>query len=49
VYWQRARIDVQDYCFLWDKCMREFGEKPWRYPQQIDPLIDEEMKGLAFS
>jgi hypothetical protein len=27
VYWQRARIDVQDYCFLWDKCMREFGER----------------------
>lgn len=48
VYWQRAEINVRNYCSLWDACMREFGDKPWRSAQQIDPLIDEEMKGLAF-
>jgi hypothetical protein len=49
LYWQRARIECQSYCALWAECMREFGAKPWRTAQKIEPLQDEEMKGLAFS
>lgn len=48
VYWQTAALDVRHYCSLWDKFMREFRDNPWRSTQQIDPLIDEEMRGLVF-
>jgi hypothetical protein len=28
--------------------MRHFGERPWREPQEIEMLIDEELPGLAY-
>lgn len=49
VYWSRAQIEVRNFCQLWMSCVKRFGERPWREEQSIDPLMDEEMRMLAFS
>lgn len=48
VYWSRAQLEVNNYCRLWASCVKRFGDKPWREEQSIDPLMDEEMRMLAF-
>jgi PDDEXK-like domain of unknown function (DUF3799) len=47
--WERGRIEVQSMMRVYAQYLKTFGEKPWRYPQEVDPVADEEISGLAFS
>lgn len=49
LYWDVARIEAQHLIGVYADNVKEFGEKPWRYAQQITPLVDEEMKQLAYA
>ncbi len=48
-YWGRARNETEAAIWLYGDCMKRFGNAPWREHRTLDPLLDEEMKGLAFS
>lgn|ERR1022692_2044356 len=48
IYWTRAAADVNRLLECYSYCMRHFGERPWREPQEIEMLIDEELPGLAY-
>jgi hypothetical protein len=49
LYWTTAQMQTRQLIRLYKKCMDHFGkDQPWRYAQEIDPLLDEEMKGLVF-
>ena len=46
--WERARIEVQGMMAVYSECQKKFGERPWRYAQQREPLCDEEFPGLSY-
>lgn len=48
LYWQKARIDVRNMIRRYADFMNRFGEKPWREPQEISPLLDHDIKALAY-
>jgi PDDEXK-like uncharacterized protein DUF3799 len=48
VYWQKSAIEVRHFCSVWATCMGEFGEKPWRRDVEVEPLLDEEMRGMVY-
>jgi hypothetical protein len=48
VYWQHAMHECRGLIRMYADCMRRFGDKPWRDPQDIDPLTDEDMRQLAW-
>ncbi len=48
VYWTRALIEVRSMCRLYKECWEKFGEKPWRYAQEVNPLTDEEIPQLMY-
>lgn len=49
LYWEKARVEVRQLIRTYAECMSHFGpDKPWRYAQEINPLIDEDMPGMAF-
>jgi hypothetical protein len=49
LYWKRAEVEVRQYIRMYAECMDKFGvDKPWRWAQDIRPLEDEEMPGLAW-
>lgn len=48
LYWERSRIEVCHFCEMWAKYMTKFGEKPWRTEQKTEPLLDEEIRQLAY-
>lgn len=48
LYWQRSQVEVRHFCQLWAECMDKFGTAPWRSDRKIEPLIDEEIKALAY-
>lgn len=49
LYWERARFEVRQLIRTYAECMAKFGANhPWRYAQEITPLADEEMPGMAF-
>lgn len=48
LYWQRAKVEVRNLSSLWARCMEEFSERPWRSEQPIEPLIDEDIRQLAY-
>ncbi len=49
LYWERARVEVRHLIRAYAECMDHFGDKPWRYAQEITALADEDMPGLAFA
>lgn len=49
LYWERARVEVRQLIRTYAECMEHFGDKPWRYAQEITPLADEEMPGLSYA
>lgn len=48
MYWERARVEVRGLIHLYAECVAQFGDKPWRYAQEITVLEDEEMPGMAY-
>src|SRR6185312_127252 len=48
LYWQRSQVDVRHFCRIWADYMERFGEKPWRPENDIEPLLDEEIRALAY-
>jgi len=49
LYWERARVECCHLMNLYADCIREFGEQPWRTTQDVTPLYDEDLPGMAFS
>lgn len=49
LYWERARVEVRQLIRTYAECMAHFGDKPWRYAQEITALADEEMPGLSYA
>lgn len=48
MYWERARIEVKAMIRMYADCMDKFGDRPWRYQQAAEPLIDEDIRQLAY-
>jgi hypothetical protein len=48
VYWMRSQAKAMALIRLYANCVRIFGTDPWRSPQEMDPLIDDEMPQLSF-
>jgi hypothetical protein len=48
LYWERSRIEVRHFCGVWAEHMNRYGEKPWRTEQKAEPLLDEEIRQLAY-
>jgi len=48
VYWTRAAVEVRKMVHQFKECSEHFGLNPWRYAQEISPLIDEEIPQLAY-
>lgn len=48
VYWQKAQIEVRHLCELWASCWKRFGVAPWLVEQDIEPLLDEEVRQFAW-
>lgn len=46
--WERARQQVHGLIRTYAKYSSHFGVQPWRYACEIDPVVDEEIPGLAF-
>lgn len=49
VYWQTAARKVSLSCEAWRYYFDKFGDDPWRQPQSIEELLDEDLRGLVFS
>lgn len=49
VYWSRAEIEIRGFCYLYRHCFDRFGVEPWIEEQKIEPLLDEDIRQLAFS
>ncbi len=49
LYWMQARTHVQRMIRLYAACIERYGNKPWRSEQKVDPLMDEDLKQLAWA
>jgi hypothetical protein len=49
VYWQQARLECRELIRTYAECMERFGNRPWRNPREIDPLMDEELPQMAYA
>jgi hypothetical protein len=49
VYWTRAMLEVRGLIQTYAECAKEFGDKPWRYAQEVTLLTDEDMSQMAWS
>jgi hypothetical protein len=49
VYWTQARSEVNYCCQVWQENMLRHGSSPWLNEQEIEPLLDEELRGMAFA
>lgn len=47
--WTRAMIDVRGLLRTYSEYRKKYGEKPWRDPREVDPLVDEEFAQLSWS
>jgi PDDEXK-like domain of unknown function (DUF3799) len=47
--WERGRVEIQNAIRRYAELREHFGERPWRYAQDVSVLEDEEVKPLAFS
>jgi|SRR6185503_6034854 len=50
LYWERARLECRELIRLYAECASKFGfgKTPWRYAQEMDALMDEELPGMIF-
>jgi hypothetical protein len=48
MYWMRAKVEVDGMIRRYAEYIEKFGDKPWRDEATAEPLIDEEMPGLAY-
>lgn len=46
--WERARVEVTSMIQEYARLYKEFGERPWRYAQRLDPLVSEEFPQVLF-
>ncbi len=49
LYWIKAQLEVRNLIRTYAECVKHFGDKPWRYAQEVEPLADEDMPGMAFA
>ncbi len=49
LYWIKAQLEVRNLIRTYAECVNHFGDKPWRYAQEINALVDEDMPGMAFA
>jgi hypothetical protein len=47
--WLRAQIDCTGLIGLYAECVERFGDKPWRFPQRPEMVLDEEIPALLHS
>lgn len=47
--WERAKYEVHNMIRTYARHIERFGGNPWREPAQINVVIDEEVRQLAFS
>ena len=48
LYWQRAESEVRAMIRMYAEYMLEFGDMPWRTSQYAEPLVDADIRQLAF-
>ena len=46
--WERARHETRTLIRLYAECVERFGEKAWRYAQEVTPIDDSEIPGLSY-
>jgi hypothetical protein len=50
LYWLQARNEANSLMRLYADCVEQFGyDNPWRIARNIDPLVDEDIRQLAWS
>lgn len=47
-YWESTGMRVLELMRIYAFCQKEFGARPWCYQQQIRPLTDSELPGIAY-
>lgn len=47
--WLKAQIDCTGLIRLYAACVKRFGDKPWRFPQRPEAVLDEEIPALIYS
>lgn len=48
MYWMRANSEINSLIWRYAEYTKRFGDKPWIEGQAIEPLMDEELPGLAY-
>jgi hypothetical protein len=48
LYWQRGLLESRNLTRLYANCVEQYGTKPWRSAQDIDPVIDDELPGMSY-
>lgn len=48
LYWESARVEVQSRIRQYADFLAKYGDKPWREPQKIQNLTDEDVKQFAY-
>lgn len=48
LYWNRALLEIREMIRLYAECWEHFGTRPWRYAQEVNVLVDEELPGMAY-
>lgn len=49
LYWVKAEIEVKRLIEEYARCMKRFGDKPWRDEREIEILLDEDIPQTAFA
>jgi hypothetical protein len=49
LYWIKAQLECRNLIRTFAECTQHFGEKPWRYAREIEPLVDQDMPGIGFA
>lgn len=47
-YWESTGMRVLELMKIYAFCKQEFGDRPWCYQQQIRPVTDSELPGIAY-
>ncbi len=49
IYWQSGERRIDDLIELYARCVRKFGDRPWREPQKPRVFLDTDVPQLIFS
>jgi hypothetical protein len=49
LYWTTAMHEARGLMRVYADCVERFGDKPWRFEQDVDPLIDEDIPQLLYT